>query len=173
MNRHEIKAEASLLEALQMLNRLPGAAMTLFVVAPRRRVVGSLTDGDIRRALIAGASLADSVVSACHKSFRSVRAGAIDPADLRRFRSEGITIVPVLDGEGRLSDTLDLSRQPTLLPIGAILMAGGKGERLRPATLTTSPNRGKGHNRLQHRGSRGLRHIRHYGCNRLSRRASS
>ncbi len=137
MNRHEIKASTTLLEALQSLNKLPGAVMTLFVVDDDRRVVGSLTDGDIRRALIAGALLADSVVSACHKSFRSVRDGAVDPADLRRFRSEGITIVPVLDGEGRLSDTLDLSRQHTLLPIGAILMAGGKGERLRPATLTT------------------------------------
>ena len=137
MNRHEIKAVATLLEALQRLNCLPGTAMTLFAVDEGRKVVGSLTDGDIRRALISGASLSDSVVSACHKSFRRVDAGAIDPADLRRFRNEGISLVPVLDAEGRLVDTLDLSRQHTVLPLAAILMAGGKGERLRPATLTT------------------------------------
>ena len=139
MNRHENKginhALGGVAEPQQASRR---RRMTLFVVDDDRRVVGSLTDGDIRRALIAGALLADSVVSACHKSFRSVRDG-LSPPTFRRFRSEGITIVPVLDGEGRLSDTLDLSRQHTLLPIGAILMAGGKGERLRPQPSPPKP----------------------------------
>ncbi len=135
--KHCIHSNSTLLEALKQLNELPGGSMTLFVVDKNDCLVGSLTDGDIRRALIAGASLQSSVADACHKTFRSVASESIDPAALREFRCQGITLIPVLDSNGRLVDILDLTRLHTILPLRALLMAGGKGERLRPATLKT------------------------------------
>ncbi len=58
-------------------------------------------------------------------------------AALRECRASGITLVPVLNADGTLRRIIDLSVTPTQLPLRALLMAGGKGERLRPMTLTT------------------------------------
>lgn len=135
MMSHTISTDATLLEALTRLNELSGGAMTLFVVDAGNVLVGTLTDGDIRRSLIGGATLRTGVSQACHRSFRAVVDGCINPADIKRFRSEGIRLIPVLDRDGHLVDTIDLSTCRTVLPLRALLMAGGKGERLRPATL--------------------------------------
>ena len=51
---HTISENAGLLEALGRLNALSGSGMTLFALDNDGRVVGTLTDGDIRRALIGG-----------------------------------------------------------------------------------------------------------------------
>lgn len=139
MNKYIIPSSATLLEALAQLNRLSGAEMTLFVTDSDGRVVGSLTDGDIRRALLAGHQLTDTVADAACHSFKAVGIERNDDAVnlLRECRLKGISMVPRIDGEGRLVDILNLSCTRSLLPLSAILMAGGKGERLRPMTLTT------------------------------------
>ena len=139
MNKYIIHSSATLLEALAQLNRLSGAEMTLFVTDSDGRVVGSLTDGDIRRALLAGRQLTDTVADAACHSFKAVGIERNDDAVnlLRECRLKGISMVPRIDGEGRLVDILNLSCTRSLLPLSAILMAGGKGERLRPMTLTT------------------------------------
>lgn len=136
-NRHSISSMATILQALEKLNTLPGGRLTLFVVDASNKVCGTLTDGDVRRALLKGISLNDACISAAHAPFRSVLADKVDVALLRRYRSEGITLVPALDSEGCLVDIIDLYHHHSMLPLSAILMAGGKGERLRPATLTT------------------------------------
>ena len=51
LNDHIISASASLLEALDALNRLSGGAMTLFAVDCQGRLTGTVTDGDIRRTM--------------------------------------------------------------------------------------------------------------------------
>lgn len=139
MNKHIIPSSATLLEALAQLNRLSGTEMTLFVTDSAGRVTGSLTDGDIRRALLAGRQLTDTVADAACRTFKAVGTERTDEATnlLRECRLKGISMVPRIDGEGRLVDILNLSRTRSLLPLSAILMAGGKGERLRPMTLTT------------------------------------
>lgn len=139
MNKHIIPSSAPLLEALAQLNRLSGTEMTLFVTDSAGRVTGSLTDGDIRRALLAGRQLTDTVADAACRTFKAVGTERTDEATnlLRECRLKGISMVPRIDGEGRLVDILNLSRTRSLLPLSAILMAGGKGERLRPMTLTT------------------------------------
>ena len=134
---HTISENACLLEALGRLNALSGSGMTLFALDSEGRVAGTLTDGDIRRALIGGATLESTVGQACRRSFRSVRAADIDPAALKACRMDGIMLVPVLDADGRLASLINLGRCRTVLPLSAVLMAGGKGERLRPATLAT------------------------------------
>lgn len=136
-DRHTISCEATLLQALGRLNALSGGAMTLFAVDSEGRMTGTLTDGDIRRALLAGKTLDSAVSEAALSAFRYVEEGSADPAALRSFRSSGIRLVPVLDAERRICRVIDLAVCHTLLPLRAVLMAGGMGERLRPATLTT------------------------------------
>lgn len=137
MKRHLIDRNATLLQAMNKLNSLPGDEMTLFVTDNDMHVIGTLTDGDIRRALLGGAST-DSPVGECtHRSFRYLREGDIDIAVMRSCHEKGIKILPVLDAEGSITDIVNLSRTHTILPVSALLMAGGKGERLRPLTLDT------------------------------------
>ena len=136
MNRHTINRKATLLQALGRLNELSGSTMTLFAIDDDGRVTGTVTDGDIRRALLSGASLDSDVAVAEHRDFGHISGDASDVAALRRMRLRGITLVPCLDGAGRLTDIIDLNITPTRLPIRALLMAGGKGERLRPLTLS-------------------------------------
>lgn len=138
MTSHTISSQATILEALGRLNDLSGSSMTLFVTDADGRIAGTLTDGDLRRAILGGASLDTTVERAMHTAFR-----AITPADspaatvsrLRDFRSRGINLVPRLDSDGCLAELIDLARTHTRLPLRAVLMAGGKGERLRPLTL--------------------------------------
>lgn len=136
MDNHIIDIHATILQALEQLNALTDGVMTLIVTDREGHVSGTVTDGDIRRALLGGATLQAPVEEAAHKDFSSV--GPDTPVDrIKQARLKGIRLLPVIDNAGKLVDTLDLTKVETILPLSAILMAGGKGERLRPLTLTT------------------------------------
>lgn len=137
MDKHIINEKESLLDALARLNALSGQVMTLLVTDEQGVMTGTLTDGDVRRALLCGISLAAPVTDAMHREFRRLREGNIDVDSLRDMRRLGIRLIPVVDEKGRLKKIVDTRHTRTLLPVSAILMAGGKGERLRPLTLTT------------------------------------
>lgn len=137
MNKHFISTTATLGEALAALNALSGDAMTLICVDGEGRMEGTLTDGDVRRALLAGLGLESEVSGAMHRDFRRLEADKMTARAIREARSGGIRLLPVLDRDGRVSDIIDLRRQATRLPVRAMLMAGGRGERLRPLTNDT------------------------------------
>lgn len=138
MDRHIIASDCSLLKALDMLNALSGGVMTLFVTGADGTMVGTLTDGDVRRGLLKGAQLTDPVEHVMNRSFRALRPAAEnDVESIRAIRRCGVRLIPRLDAEGRILEIMDLTATTTRLPLSAILMAGGKGERLRPMTLTT------------------------------------
>lgn len=126
---------ASILDALSALDALSGKMQVLFVMDDEGCVVGSLTDGDIRRALVKGAKLTDAAQQVMHTSFAALRTTDTDhTATIRQLRQRQIFIVPLLDADGRLVKVYDLRHLHSILPIDAVLMAGGKGERLRPLT---------------------------------------
>jgi len=135
-NIHIINSRVTILEALARLNALSGEVMTLIVTDSDMRVGGTVTDGDIRRALLRGARLDDEVSAAMHRGFEYIGPDSDPVPMLRRCRARGIVLLPRIDSDGRIVDIIDLRRTPTLLPLSAILMAGGKGERLRPLTLS-------------------------------------
>lgn len=135
--KHLISSRATIKEALERLNSLPGKSMTLFVGDADSHILGTLTDGDIRRALLCGLTLEDNALLAAHTDFQWIEEGCVDVERLRNLRQRNITLIPVLDSKGKLTDVLDMSSCRTILPLNAVLMAGGRGERLRPATLTT------------------------------------
>lgn len=137
IKQHIIKHSDRLIDALQKLNALPGKEMTLFVVDDYNMITGTLTDGDIRRAFLCGAVPETPVGEVMHRAFRFIRRGHVDIELLKSCRESGIRIIPELDDNGRLTGMINLNKTHTLLPVSAILMAGGKGERLRPMTLET------------------------------------
>lgn len=135
--KHIIGVNATILEALEKLNSLSGGEMTLAVVDSDGRMKGSLTDGDIRRGLLKGIDIAAPVSEVMFKTFRALDSENKDISKLKEIRDLGISLVPSLDAEGRIADFIDTTETLTKLPLSAVLMAGGKGERLRPLTLST------------------------------------
>lgn len=136
LQQHIISADASILDALQALNSLTDGVMTLLIADVEGKAVGTATDGDIRRALLRGESTNSPISEAACKNFHSVAPGC-DVTGIKEARLKGIKLLPVVGSDGRLESLIDLTRTSTRLPLSAILMAGGKGERLKPLTLTT------------------------------------
>jgi len=137
MDRHIIDQNASLREALRMINTLSGEVMTLFAVSADGVMTGTVTDGDIRRGILGGHSLDSKVGDVMNHDFSALRGSVIDVAEMRKCRRRGIKLLPQLNDNGTILRIIDMTRTPAILPLSAILMAGGKGERLRPMTLKT------------------------------------
>lgn len=131
-----IRGEKPIKEALKLLNLVHSKAMTLFVLDESDRMIGTLTDGDIRRALISGFDLETCVKEIAHRDFHYIN-NATDIKRIKELRERNITLVPVLDDQLRILKVIDMSEIKTTIPMDAVLMAGGKGERLRPLTLDT------------------------------------
>ena len=135
---HIISKGRTLLDALEMINSIGTGPLVLFVVDREQRVVGTLTDGDIRRGLLRGLDVNDKIEKASHRNFNFLRKGVNDDvASLRRQRDLKMKLVPVLDDGNHITEIINLEKYRTKLPVDAVLMAGGKGERLRPLTEKT------------------------------------
>lgn len=132
-----INEDATIREALVAINSITGNGESLIVVNKAQQMVGSLTDGDIRRGLIGGAELVDSVRNIMHRDFRYIKHSDFDVAHLKSFRDQRIMFIPILDEQKHVVDVVNLNKFKSKLPIDAVLMAGGKGERLRPLTEKT------------------------------------
>ena len=138
MNNHIISKDITLLEALSYINAAAPDPLVLFVLDNEKRMVGTLTDGDSRRALIAGASVTDKVEKIMHRDFNYISIEEIDNVKkIKRLKDQKIRLVPVLDKNKHIVETINLEKYNSRLPFDAVLMAGGMGERLRPLTLKT------------------------------------
>lgn len=138
MKKHIIKQDFTLLEALERINVLAPEPLVLFVVDDQQRMVGTLTDGDSRRALISGASVNDRAGTVMHRDFNFLRMSEVDNVQaIKEQKSKKMKLVPVLDDNGHITDIINLHQFKSRLPFDAVLMAGGKGERLRPLTEKT------------------------------------
>lgn len=136
--KYIIHQNQTLLEALTQINALQQGPLVLFVLDDEERMVGTLTDGDARRALIAGANVQEKAGAVMHSNFNFIREGEGNiVAQLHKQRELHMKLVPILDQNNRISDIINLEEFITKLPIDAVLMAGGKGERLRPLTEKT------------------------------------
>lgn len=136
--KYIIHHNQTLLEALKQINALQAGPLVLFAVDEEERMVGTLTDGDSRRALIAGDTVNSLVKDVIHTSFNFIRNGKGNLVqELKRQKELHMKLVPVLDNQNHIVDIINLEQYKTQLPIDAVLMAGGKGERLRPLTEKT------------------------------------
>lgn len=133
LKSHLIASNASIVEALEALNRLSGETMTLFVTDEGSRLIGSLTDGDIRRALLAGHDLSDNVKVICKKDCLRLSEGNYEISVISEARKKRVKLLPVVN-EGIIVSLVDLRYQRGLIPADGVLMAGGIGERLKPLT---------------------------------------
>lgn len=131
--KYLIDLQATIKEALIALNNLSHDALVLFVMDDKQRMMGTLTDGDIRRYLISGGTLESSVQYAMHTDFHFVQPDT-SLSLLREYKKLNMSLIPCLDRDKHIIKVINLKTKRSLLPLDAVLMAGGKGERLRPLT---------------------------------------
>ena len=134
LEKHLIFAKTGILEAMERLNRIP-LSLTMFVIDNEQRLVGTLTDGDIRRGFLKGNSLRDEVEKFMTRSFSFLNTTELLPSQIKQIKSRGVKLLPVLDGDHKIVRVIDFSKVTTILPVDAVLMAGGRGERLCHALL--------------------------------------
>ena len=125
---------ATLAETIERIDRT-GLQVGL-VVDEDRRLLGIVTDGDIRRAILRDCVLDTAIRDVMNPTPRSLRAGAVRADVLELMRRHKFHHVPLVDGDGRLVglEILDRLIGATELPNAVVLMAGGRGTRLRPLT---------------------------------------
>lgn len=130
----QLSPSSTIEDAMRSLDR-SGAEISL-VVDANGLLLGTVTDGDVRRALLAGVSLAGRVVDCMNRSFAAVRptSGRAEVMDLMQARK--LSGVPVVDETGRLiglhliHEILGRNDRPNWV----VVMAGGFGSRLWPLT---------------------------------------
>ena len=129
-----VPATARLVDAMQSLE-LSGVEIALLTDA-EGRLAGIVTDGDIRRALLKGATMESPVGPHMVREFTRVGpdAGRAEVLDLMQART--LEQIPVVDAEGKLAGLHLLHELVGAIerPNWAVIMAGGKGVRLRPIT---------------------------------------
>ena len=135
---HIVSQNVTLLEALSTINILSPEPLVLFAIDENGKMIGALTDGDSRRALISGASVNDPISKIVNRDFLYLTDEINnDVRHLHDLKLKKMRLVPILDKERHIVEIIDLERFHTKLPIDAVIMAGGKGERLRPLTEKT------------------------------------
>lgn len=133
-NNIQLEPTTPVLEAMRIIDQ--AAAQIALVVDHQQRLVGTLTDGDIRRGLLHGETLEAPAERLMNRNFRFVCNSEDKSTVLEMMRSEVLRQIPVLDEHGRVVELLLLQEllNPRELSNAVVIMAGGKGTRLRPHT---------------------------------------
>jgi dTDP-glucose pyrophosphorylase len=123
-------------QALSVLNDLSQDAI-LFIIDQEEKLIGALTDGDVRRGLIKGIGIDDKVNSIIQGNPKFIRKGARDINKVIEYREGNFRILPVIDKDNKVVNVINFREIRSYLPIDAVIMAGGRGQRLQPLTDTT------------------------------------
>ena len=137
INNIKLTTSATIKEALQIIDH--GAVKFSLVVKDDNYLLGTITDGDIRRAILDGKTLDESIENIYFKTPTIVNVHSTKEEVINICTSKKIYQIPVVDEEGRVVDIkiLDELLKPKHHENKVILMVGGLGTRLRPLTETT------------------------------------
>lgn len=135
LNKITINVNSSLIDVMKKIDSLP-ALLTVFVLDDKK-VVGTITDGNIRRGLINGLTLSDSLSMFMNAKFSYIQEGYDNFSKLSEFRIRKLRAVPLLSENKELIKVYDFTKTKSILPVDAVIMAGGLGTRLLPLTKDT------------------------------------
>lgn len=129
-----ISPDTSILQTLRVVDR--GASGVALIADPEGRLLGMVTDGDIRRGILRGVDLSDPVSRVMTPDPATAAPGTSDTELLEELEERRLRHLPLVDDDGKLCGlaVLDDLVAKEELGIPAVLMAGGLGSRLRPLT---------------------------------------
>jgi dTDP-glucose pyrophosphorylase len=132
---HLIFKDANVKQALELLNVLAPDSI-LFVVDKEDKLIGSLTDGDVRRGLLNNFTLASPIDEIIQPNPHFVKKGDNDIQKIITYREKLFRILPVVDENMKVVNVINFRTIKSYLPVDTVIMAGGRGQRLQPLTNT-------------------------------------
>jgi dTDP-glucose pyrophosphorylase/predicted transcriptional regulator len=139
-----VSTKTTLKQTMRKMNET--AEKILFVTDQNKKLLGTITDGDIRRGIIKGVSLSSPAKRIMRTKFISLDAkcGDLLGGAKRLMKKHTIEHIPVLDDSGKiidfiswlecLSSKVEHRKPPKKMDNPVVIMAGGKGTRLAPFT---------------------------------------
>jgi dTDP-glucose pyrophosphorylase len=137
LRRHLIHYKAPIRQAMSAIDTLGRSSLTLFVLNDEEQMIGTVTDGDIRRGLLKDISINEEVNKVMNGNFSYLNMYDFKIDQILQLKNNKIFLVPFLDKEKKIIKIIDISEKKSVLPADAVLMAGGEGKRLRPLTEHT------------------------------------
>ena len=132
MNKYLIEKDTVIKDAMK---KIDATKPKILFVAHDNKMIGALTDGDIRRYLLSGGSVEDTVDKACNKKPKRV-AHSLEEAVT--MLDKNYIAIPIIDGKKNIIDiytgykAVKTNRKKISVPV--VINAGGKGTRLDPFT---------------------------------------
>lgn len=132
-----VPRQSTIRDAIAAIDR--GNLQICLVIDIGGRLIGVVTDGDVRRGLLAGAKLEDPVAGIMVRQPRTALIGTSRDTIRRLMVEHSLHQVPIVDSAGTLVDLVHVDEfsAPVTRETRVILMAGGLGMRLRPLTEAT------------------------------------
>jgi dTDP-glucose pyrophosphorylase len=136
-----ISNDCTVSQAIEKLNI--ASVKTIYVADSEGRLVGSITDGDVRRGLLDNVALSDSVEKITFKSPQKIYISDTNKNELlEKYAAQGMLSVPIVDFEEKIVDIIMLKKAPLAsrdkMSVSkdnfVFILAGGEGSRLRPLT---------------------------------------
>lgn len=129
-----VAPETSIIEAMRLMDET--ALQIIIVVSGERQLLGTVTDGDIRRAILKGTELKERIDTVMNRRPTTFKADESRQDMLTAMRLLGFSRVPIVDDRNRVVglQILDTLLRPTSKDNPVILMAGGLGSRLSALT---------------------------------------
>jgi dTDP-glucose pyrophosphorylase len=125
---------ATIRDAMVRLNELATINGVLFITDPCNHLLGSVSDGDIRRSLIKGTEMLDPVAKAINKECVFFIGTHPHKEIIQSCKLKNIRFLPLLNADRQVIQVLDIVQALAVLPVEAVIMAGGEGKRLKPLT---------------------------------------
>lgn len=141
IERFFVNKNNSIEEAMISIER--GGVGIALIVDKERRLIGTITDGDIRRAILNKIPLdnkIDKLLECRPKDYPKptvVPVGTPHSKILKIMKEKVLRHIPMLDDKGRVAELVwisELIEEGLQIPVSAVVMAGGKGQRLHPLT---------------------------------------
>lgn len=137
IDKIKVKYDKNIKNTIQVIDR--GTLQIALVIDENNKLLGTVTDGDVRRAIINGVSLDEPVEKIMNKDFTSLPINSSKDKIKNKLVNENIKQLPLVDKDNHVIDliTIDdfLKQEKKDNPV--VVMAGGLGTRLRPLTEDT------------------------------------
>ena len=135
IDKYIVQPQHSIKDAMKIIDE--NKSGTVFVIDSNEKLIGSLTDGDIRRGFLRGENMGSSVTKVMFKEATFVKGRFLLEDVNRLLQEKQIKVIPVTDDNHRLVSVLTnlhVRQKSQQIENYVILMVGGEGKRLSPLT---------------------------------------
>lgn len=140
MKNITVKLEITIREAMKALDNT--AEKCLLVIDDNKKLLGTLTDGDLRRGILSGMKFSDSIIECYHKNPVTLIKGSFSQEDATQLlRRKKLDLIPIVDVDNKVVKYLTWlninggkKTKKKLDNVSVVIMAGGKGTRMEPFT---------------------------------------